>query len=213
MAEEMQPQKKVAFANRKYTNEERIKKEEEELEQLIAEQKGEAVEQEPQEAEPANAEERSFKKRYGDLRRHMQEKEKEWNERIQALESRKASDTIIPPKTPEEIDEWVKQYPDVAGIFNKIAEEKAKQMCSKAESRLKELDDLQAFNMQDNVEQSQQIKTLGRIGANMPNQEWFAERKDMDVNTITKEILNDDRYGKNLQQNLAPVIAPFLCRC
>jgi hypothetical protein len=33
MAEEMQPQKKVAFANRKYTNEERLKKEEEELEQ------------------------------------------------------------------------------------------------------------------------------------------------------------------------------------
>ena len=47
-----------------------------------------------------SAEEKSFKKRYGDLRRHMQEKEKEWNERIQALESRKASDTIIPPKTP-----------------------------------------------------------------------------------------------------------------
>jgi hypothetical protein len=74
------------------------------------------------------------------------------------------------------------------------------------QKRLKELDDLQSFNMQDNVEQSQQIKTLGRIGANMPNQQWFAERKDMDVNTITKEILNDDRYGKNLQQNLAPVI-------
>jgi len=74
------------------------------------------------------------------------------------------------------------------------------------QKRLKELDDLQSFNMQDNVEQSKQIKTLGRIGANMPNQEWFAERKDKDVNTITKEILNDDRYGKNLQQNLAPVI-------
>ena len=88
-----------------------------------------------------SAEEKSFKKRYGDLRRHMQEKEKEWNERIQALESRKASDTIIPPKTPEEINEWIKEYPDVAGIFNKIAEEKAKELFSKAESRLKELDD------------------------------------------------------------------------
>ena len=88
-----------------------------------------------------DAEEKSFKKRYGDLRRHMQEKEKEWNERIQALESRKASDTIIPPKTPEEINEWIKEYPDVAGIFNKIAEEKAKELFSKAESRLKELDD------------------------------------------------------------------------
>ena len=34
MAEEMQPEKKVAFANRKYSNEEKLKKEEEELEQL-----------------------------------------------------------------------------------------------------------------------------------------------------------------------------------
>ena len=74
------------------------------------------------------------------------------------------------------------------------------------QKRLKEADDELAFNLQDNVEQSKQVKTLGRIGANMPDQAWFAERKDMDVNTITKEILNDDRYGKNLQQNLAPVI-------
>ena len=33
MAEEMQSPKKVAFANRKYTNEERLKKEEKELEE------------------------------------------------------------------------------------------------------------------------------------------------------------------------------------
>ena len=58
MAEEMQSPKKVAFANRKYTNEERVKKEEEELEQLIAEQKGEAEQvEEPKEAEPKNADE------------------------------------------------------------------------------------------------------------------------------------------------------------
>ncbi|MAJ22231.1 MAG: hypothetical protein CMI75_00385 [Candidatus Pelagibacter sp.] len=74
------------------------------------------------------------------------------------------------------------------------------------QKRLKEADDELSFNLQDNAEQSQQIKTLGRIGANMPDQAWFAERKDMDVNTLTKEIMEDDRYGKNLQQNLAPVI-------
>ena len=72
--------------------------------------------------------------------------------------------------------------------------------------RLKELDDLQAFNMQDNVEQSKQIKTIGRIGANMPNKTWFADRKDMDVNTLTKEIMEDERYSQNLKQNLSPVI-------
>ena len=79
MAEEMQSQKKVAFASKPYSQEERIKKDEEELEQLIKQQRGEVEEETPQEAEaePSSAEEKTFKTRYGDLRRHMQEKEKE----------------------------------------------------------------------------------------------------------------------------------------
>ena len=88
-----------------------------------------------------SAEEKSFKKRYGDLRRHMQEKEKEWNQRLETLENRKETDAVVPPKSDEDIKEWAKKYPDVAGIVEKIASEKAKQMFSKAESRLKELDD------------------------------------------------------------------------
>ena len=63
-----------------------------------------------------SAEERSFKKRYGDLRRHMQDKEKEWNQKLDALEKRKAKDSIIPPKSDEDIEAWAKEYPDVAGI-------------------------------------------------------------------------------------------------
>ena len=88
-----------------------------------------------------SAEEKSFKKRYGDLRRHMQEKEKEWNNRLESLEKRQAKDSIVPPKSSEDIEEWAKKYPDVAGIVEKIASEKAKEMFSKAEERLKELDE------------------------------------------------------------------------
>ena len=105
-------------------------------------------EQEPQKGEAQedndaglSAEEKSFKKRYGDLRRHMQEKEKEWNERLEALEKRKAKDNIVPPKSDEDIEAWAKQYPDVAGIVEKIASQKAKEMFSKAETRLQELDE------------------------------------------------------------------------
>ena len=39
MAEEMQAQKKVAFANRKYTNEEKREREEAELAELLEQQK------------------------------------------------------------------------------------------------------------------------------------------------------------------------------
>ena len=83
MAEEVKPEKKVAFANRKYTNEEKRKKEEEELEQMMKEQRGEAEETaEPEEAEPTNAEEKTFKKRYSDLRRHQQKQAEDFKKEI-----------------------------------------------------------------------------------------------------------------------------------
>ena len=71
----------------------------------------------------------------------MQDKEKEWNQKLDALEKRKAKDSIIPPKSDEDIEAWAKEYPDVAGIVERIASEKAKEMFSKAETRLKELDE------------------------------------------------------------------------
>ena len=88
-----------------------------------------------------SAEEKSFKKRYGDLRRHMQEKEKEFNEKLEALSTKTKRANIVPPKSDEDIEAWAKEYPDVAGIVETIAAKKAKELFSKAESRLTELDD------------------------------------------------------------------------
>ena len=88
-----------------------------------------------------SAEEKSFKKRYGDLRRHMQDKEKEWNEKLEALEARSKREGIVPPKSDEDIEKWASEYPDVAGIVETIAAKKAQEMFNKAESRLQELDE------------------------------------------------------------------------
>jgi hypothetical protein len=155
MASEVQPEKKVAFANRKYSNEEKIKKEEEELEQLIAEQKGEAKEEEPQEAEPANAEEKSFKKRYGDLRRHVQEKEKEWEEKFNEVQKQLKEVTqkeIKLPKSDEDIEAWAIQYPDVAAIVETIAIKKAREQSAGLEDRVKEIDEMKATASREKAE-------------------------------------------------------------
>ena len=156
MAEEMQSPKKVAFANRKYTNEERIKKEEEELEQLLAEQKGEAEQvEEPKEAEPKNAEERSFKKRYGDLRRHQQTKEKEYEDRINALEQQLGEATKAEfklPKSDEDLDKWASQYPDVAAIVETIAIKKAKEQSADLEKRVKVIDEMRETAAREKAE-------------------------------------------------------------
>ena len=156
MAEEMQSPKKVAFANRKYTNEERIKKEEEELEQLLAEQKGEAEQvKEPKEAEPKNAEERSFKKRYGDLRRHQQTKEKEYEDRINALEQQLNEATKSEfklPKSDEDLDKWASEYPDVAAIVETIAIKKAKEQSADLEKRVKVIDEMRETAAREKAE-------------------------------------------------------------
>jgi len=160
MAEEMQSPKTVAFATRKYTNEEKRKREEEELEQLLKDQRGETEEvkteeAEPQEAEPANAEEKTFKKRYGDLRRHMQEKEKEFQEQLNELKKQLTDATkkeMKLPKSDDDIDEWAKEYPDVAAIVETIAMKKAREQSADLEQRLKAIDDMQSSAKKEKAE-------------------------------------------------------------
>lgn len=149
MAEEVKPETKVAFANRKYSNEDKRKMEEEELEQLMAEQKGETTEatEEVVEAEPINAEEKSFKKRYGDLRRHMQDKEKDWDDKFKALQRQLEDSTkqeIKLPKSDDDIEAWATEYPDVAAIVETIAIKKAKEQAAGLEERVKEIDEMKA---------------------------------------------------------------------
>jgi len=148
MAEEMKPEKKIAFANRKYTNEEKRKIEEEELEQMLKEQRGEVEEttEEPQEAEPTNAEEKTFKKRYGDLRRHVQEKEKEFQGQLEELKKQLDSATrkeMKLPKSEEDLEKWIKEYPDVAAIIETIAIKKAREQSKSLEDKMKAVDDMQ----------------------------------------------------------------------
>jgi len=138
----------------------RMQDEEEEIKRLEAEQRGEIEpdeEQQPKKEsveaketdtevkeETLSAEERSFKKRYGDLRRHMQQKEKEWETKLEALQKSSERMGIIPPKSDEDIEEWSREYPDVAGIVETIAAKKAQEMFERANTRIKELDEAQA---------------------------------------------------------------------
>ena len=140
--------KKVAFVSKPYTQEERIKKEEAELEQLMKEQKGEAKAEESEnknEEEPTSAEEKTFKKRYGDLRRHSQEKEKQFQQQLDELKQQldKATKKEIKlPKSDEDIEAWAKEYPDVAKIVETIAMKKAREQSEQLEARLQKIDEM-----------------------------------------------------------------------
>ena len=141
----VQVEEKKAFISRPYSNSERIKKDEEELEEMLRVQKGE-VSDEDQEAEPTSAEERSFKKRYGDLRRHTQKQQEDLQSQITGLKEQLTSATkkeMKLPKSDDEIDVWMSKYPDVAAIVETIAIKKAREQSTELEERVTKINKMQ----------------------------------------------------------------------
>ena len=149
MVTDATPEKK-AFMTKRSTHEDRIKKDEEELQQLLKEQTGDEEQEENKDSieekeEPKNAEERTFKKRYGDLRRHSQEKEKEYQKRLKDLESQldnAAKKEMKLPKSDEDLEAWAKEYPDVAKIVETIAMKKAREQSEQLEKKIKQIDEM-----------------------------------------------------------------------
>ena len=155
MAEEMQSEKKVAFATRKYSNADKRKQEEAELEQMLKEQRGETEEPITEEPEPVSAEEKTFKKRYSDLRRHQQQQAEDFKKELAELRSQLDSATkkeMKLPKSDEDIEEWAKNYPDVAAIVETIAMKKASEQSSALEKRIKAIDELQLSATKEKAE-------------------------------------------------------------
>jgi hypothetical protein len=147
--------KKAMLVNRPYSQEERIKKDEEELKLLLKEQKEGPTDTADDSEEPSSAEERTFKKRYGDLRRHNQEKEKQFQEQLNALKGQldKATKKEMKlPKSDADINEWAKEYPDVAAIVETIAMKKAKEQSDSLTARLKEIDQRDADSVKEKAE-------------------------------------------------------------
>ena len=154
---------------RKNKNAERIKKDEEELQELLkAKEQGDNLAEEVKEAsapekgeeatkedENLSKEELSFKKRYGDLRRHMASKDKETEERIKALEdqlSKATRNELVLPKSDDEIAAWTKKYPDVAGIVETIADKKARERSTDLDKRMKDIEKMRVDAVKEKAE-------------------------------------------------------------
>ena len=155
--------------SRKNKNAERIKKDEEELQELLkARKEGTATAEEVKEAsapekgeeatkedENLSKEELSFKKRYGDLRRHMASKDKETEERIKALEdqlSKATRNELVLPKSDDEIAAWAKKYPDVAGIVETIADKKARERSTDLDKRMQDIEKMRVDAVKEKAE-------------------------------------------------------------
>jgi hypothetical protein len=128
-------------------HQQRIEQDEKELEELMTQTPVPEEGQEPEtkeEEEILSDEEKTFKKRYGDLRRHSQKQAQELKDlaaRIEELESRKPT-TEEPAELPtnlKEMQEWKEKYPSVARIIETMIEQEADKKFKEANISLEEI--------------------------------------------------------------------------
>ena len=89
----------------------------------------------PSTERPENAEDRVFKKRYDDLKRHYDSTLGKHKDEVRTLRTQleQSSKQFIPPKSKDELESWRKEYPDVYEMVETIA-------MNKADSRTKEME-------------------------------------------------------------------------
>ena len=154
-----QKQQVTALApfGKRNTNRERIEREEEELKQLTEKNVEKPAPSDDNAEDDSNlsAEEKSFKKRYGDLRRHSQQQQLALQKQIDELRTQLTQSTekqIKLPTSEDELAKWAETYPDVAKIVETIAIKKAKEQTASIEERFKALDEQEKMTAREKAE-------------------------------------------------------------
>ena len=177
----MESPKVAGFVDSSHSNANRRRadKEEKEIEELMQsrqeekEQEQEAVvaEEAPKEAavdedKDLTREEKTYKKRYDDLRRHQNK----LVEQVKTLEAQVSDpSSFAAPTTEAELEAWKEKYPDVANIVSTLAKKEAQAMYNAADERLSRLDEI--------AEQADRAKAEAEIRAIHSD---FDELKDSD---------------------------------
>jgi hypothetical protein len=90
---------------------------------------------------PAKAEDRVFKKRYDDLKKHYDSTIDKHKNELSSLRTQLESSTtqFVPPKSKDELEAWRKEYPDVYDMVETIAINKATTQTADLENKYKDL--------------------------------------------------------------------------
>ena len=91
------------------------------------------------------AQDHDWKKRYSDLKSYHDRKNNEWSQQQELAEAKlklaeqKASQPDVLPKSPEELEEFKKEYPDVYNVVETVAKLQSTERMREVETRLEEL--------------------------------------------------------------------------
>ena len=190
--ESVQEEVKTAPMNRRYKRES-VEEVDKEIEELEAQRNQEEAEPE----ENLEPEEKTFKKRYGDLRRHSQQLQEQHSDEIRKLQEQVESLTrkqVKLPKSDEELEEWTEKYPDVAKIVETIATKKAVEARKDVEEKLKYVDELK-IKVQLEKAESELEKLhpdFAEIRADQEFHDWVADQPKW-IQSALYENDNDPR--------------------
>ena len=177
----MESPKVAGFVDSKHSNanRRRAEQEEKEIEELMESRQEDtevevaAVAEAPKEAavddddKDLTREEKTYKKRYDDLRRHQNK----LVEQVKTLEAQVSDpSSFAAPTTEAELEAWKEKYPDVANIVSTLAKKEAQAMYNAADERLSRLDEI--------AEQADRAKAEAEIRAIHSD---FDELKDSDA--------------------------------
>ena len=190
--ESVQQEVKTAPMNTRYKRES-IEEVDKEIEELEAQRNQEEAEPE----ENLEPEEKTFKKRYGDLRRHSQQLQEQHSDEIRKLQQQVESLTrkqVKLPKTDEELEEWTEKYPDVAKIVETIATKKAVEARKDVEEKLKYVDELKTKVQLEKAESELEKlhPDFAEIRADQEFHDWVAEQPKW-IQSALYENDNDPR--------------------
>ena len=185
----------VAFGRRN-ASEERIRQTEEEI-KALTEARENPVKKDDDEKEPEGSEERTFKKRYGDLRRHSQKLQDDLQMQIDSLKEQLTKTTkkeIRLPKSEAELNAWASEYPDVYKIVETIAIKKAKEQSTGIEDRLKKIDEAEKNNAREKAEV--ELTRLHPDFGEIRDQDEFHEWVEEQPNWVQQALYDNDTDAK-----------------
>lgn len=158
------------MANKRYS------RQEVEEEQEVVEATEEVVEEQVEDSE-----EETFKKRYGDLRRYMQQTVENKDKELETLKRQlqaKTKEEFKLPTSEEEIEAWASKYPEVAKIVDSIAQKRAREASQEVEQNMSDLRKMKAQLEREKAEHQlkQMHPDFDTIRADKRFHQWVKEQ-------------------------------------
>ena len=139
-------------------------------------------------------EQHDYKKRYDDLKRHYDQKIQEFKSKEQQMQEVATQNNVTLPKTPEELERFKEEYPDVYDVVQTIASMKANEQSQQLKG---ELETIKAREKESLVKVAyRELKSLHPDFENIKGDEKFLNWLNEQPKSISDGILENNTNAR-----------------